>query len=121
MPISGPNIQDQIQTEKFHKILHPEFTESFKGSNGWLRNLKHRYSIHQVTIHGEQQSADDEAAVLYPAQLNKIIKEGNYKPQQIYNCDETAMYFKMLPEKTLPSLETRQKLLALSRIRTDVT
>ncbi|GBO30024.1 Tigger transposable element-derived protein 2 [Araneus ventricosus] len=39
------------------------------------------------------------------AEVEKLIKEDNLSLEQIYNCDETGMYWKALPEKTLVALK----------------
>lgn len=77
MPLSGTNIQDQAA--KFHKMLHPD-DETFNASRGWLRNFKDRHAIRQASIHGEQRSADEEAANSFPDQLRTILSDGGYGP-----------------------------------------
>ena len=44
--------------------------------------------------------------------LKKIIDDRGYLPGQIYNADETGVYYKILPDKTLAFKkddETRKK------------
>ena len=97
MPISGPIIKAQAQ--KFNRELNGN--EEFLASDGWLDKFKKRHGISKIAISGECRSADVEAADAYPLQLRTIIQEGGYHKEQIYNADETGLYFKMLPDVTL--------------------
>ena len=49
---------------------------------------------------GEAASADSEEAKSFPYELSKIITEKGYKLEQIFNVDETALFWKKLPTKT---------------------
>lgn len=98
VPISGPIIC--AQAEKFDRQLHG-IESSFKASSGWLWRFKLRHGIGQIAISGEIRSADDKAASAFPLQLQEIMREGDYVPEQLYNADETGVYYKLLPDKTL--------------------
>ena len=52
-------------------------------------------------ISGEIKSADSDAADEYPPKLREIVEEGGYSEEQVYNCDETGLMYKMLPRNTL--------------------
>ena len=58
----------------------PEFVDS----TGWFYKFKSRYAFHSVKRSGEAKSADEDATASYPDCLRAIIKEGGYKPQQIF-------------------------------------
>ena len=49
--------------------------------------------------HGEAASADTEAAEKYPEIFNQLIKDKVFKPEQIFNMDETELFWKM-PSRT---------------------
>ena len=117
--LSGPIVQGQAKD--FHERIHGVGAGGFEGSSGWLRNFKSRHDIHEVRIRGEQRSADEAAATEYPPLLKKIIDEGQYGPEQIYNADETGLYFKMLPDRTLAKRTDEQKTLGFNQAKNRVT
>ena len=49
---------------------------------------------------GEAASANNEAAAKYPMELQSIIERGEYSDKQIFNLDETGLYWKHLPSHT---------------------
>ena len=77
--ISGQMLIDRAKflNEKLHLNLNCKF------SQGWLRSFKERHGIRKLSISGEAKSAADE----------------------IDNADETGIYAKGLPKKTLAGLK----------------
>ena len=43
-----------------------------------------------------------------PEELKEIITEGGYLYKQVFNCKETAIYWKKLPSKSLISIQEKQ-------------
>ncbi|GFW10421.1 tigger transposable element-derived protein 1 [Trichonephila clavipes] len=49
---------------------------------------------------GESVIADEGAAKIFPEELAKIIEDGDYSADQVFNADETGLYWKKLPNRT---------------------
>lgn len=103
VPISGPMCAKQA--EIFHKRL--KIKEPFNASSGWLHRFKKRRGIRELTIQGEKLSGDGEAMVEFCYELETIITENNLQPSQIYNADETGLYWRAIPTKTLAASNER--------------
>ena len=99
IPISGPILQTKAWD--LFKKLHPESSEQFAASNGWLWRFCQRHGIRQLSLQGEKLSADRQAAEEFIPKFRKFIEENNYTLSQVFNCDESGLYYKLLPEKSL--------------------
>ncbi|XP_025420186.1 tigger transposable element-derived protein 4-like isoform X2 [Sipha flava] len=71
IPISGPIIQT-----KARQIAEQMSVTEFKASNSWSESFKNRHNIVWHKIYG-------------------------YEPKNIYSGDETGLFFRALPSKTL--------------------
>ncbi|KAF7235282.1 Tigger transposable element-derived protein 1 [Varanus komodoensis] len=81
--------------------------EEFAASRGWFNRFKVRANLHNFKVQGEAVSADVSAATEYPKMLKKIIEEGGYVPEQIFNVDETGLFWKKMPERTYIAKEEK--------------
>lgn len=96
-PLSGPIMRHQA--EKFHHQPHgAECEGDFIVSKGWFQYFQKRHSIGSVKIQGEMSA--NTAAYSFPAQLKEFLEKTLTK-EQIYNADETGLFYKMLPDRTL--------------------
>lgn len=100
-PISGPLIQ--AKAVELHEALRDDTAQpsSFKCSTGWLSRWKQRHGVRHVRISGEIRSSDVEAAEAFIPKLQEMVEESDLSPEQVYNADETGLYYKMLPDRTL--------------------
>lgn len=73
----------------------------FDASSGWLTRFKQRHGIRELQIQGESLSGDNAAAEEFQHQFNEFVINENLLPEQIYNVDESGIYWKCLPTKTL--------------------
>ena len=98
VPISGPFMM-QRAGELAVKLGIP--MGEFKCSNGWLERFKERHGISFKRICGEEKSVDTESDQMdeWHRSLSMIMKE--YTPDDIYNAEETGIFFRCMPDKTL--------------------
>lgn len=71
----------------------------FKASNGWLARWKQRYNISHRTVSGESGDVSNETVESWLERLLSIL--AGYEAQDIWNCDETGLFWKTLPNKGL--------------------
>ncbi|XP_007955201.1 tigger transposable element-derived protein 1-like [Orycteropus afer afer] len=105
LPVSTLLIQDKARrlfVELQREQGEGAQTETFGASNGWFARFKAR---HNVLLTDEPAVADTQAAARYPAVLRGILDEGLYSPRQVFNVDETGLFWKRLPERTLLALD----------------
>lgn len=88
-------IMIRTKAEEFAKKLGKL---EFKASDGWLANWKKRNDVIYKTQHGESGSVNFEDAAQWMLSLDPILKE--YENKNIFNADETGLYFKCEPERT---------------------
>lgn len=69
----------------------------FKASNGWLEKWKARHNIKRMTISGESGEVSSKTADSWKERLPEIIH--GYKPEDIWNMDESECFRKALPDK----------------------
>ncbi|XP_066152183.1 jerky protein homolog-like [Euwallacea fornicatus] len=75
--------------------------DTFVASRSWLLNKKKRYGLRHLKICGEKLSNDESAVTPFIAKLRQVIEAHDLLPQQIYNADESGLFWKLLPDKTL--------------------
>ena len=56
-----------------------------------------------MSLQGEKLSADATAIDPFKRKLQEVMDKEGLTLEQLYNCDETELYYRMLPAKTLAS------------------
>ncbi|KAL4088995.1 hypothetical protein QTP88_024073 [Uroleucon formosanum] len=97
----SPGLQYEVVVLKEKALqVSKEFEfENFKASNGLLDKFKSRYNISFKVVCGESKSVDTETVVEWRIKVKQLIS--SYEPRNIYNADETGLFYKILPNKTL--------------------
>jgi hypothetical protein len=112
IPITGPLIQTKA-TELWRQI--PAYKDRTKPqfSEGWLTRFKQRHSLQYHTFHGEAASV--------PSSVHDQIKStqsicNQFKPFEIYNMDETGLFWRRMPNGGLSKGKIAGKKLDKTRI-----
>lgn len=94
------SVSQELVREKarqFWPSLYPE-KKMPQFSNGWLQRFQNRRNIRSNTRHGEAGSlstdADEEMI-----RIRQVINK--YSAKDIFNCDETGLYWRMIPDRSL--------------------
>uniref|UniRef100_A0A8C9SKK2 HTH CENPB-type domain-containing protein n=1 Tax=Scleropages formosus TaxID=113540 RepID=A0A8C9SKK2_SCLFO len=108
VPLSLMNIQAKARSlYEDIKGKYPTACQSFVASNGWFHRFKNRVGLHNK-VSGDAASGDVAATESFSAMLKEIIKEGGYLQQQIFNVDETGLFWKKMPSQTCISEEEKE-------------
>ena len=97
-PISGPIIMEKAVM--FDRMMNGPDT-TFKATTGWFQRFKDRHGIRQLEVQGEALSADTSQIDEFRAYVRELQERECLKDCQVYNADETGLYWKVLPNKTL--------------------
>ena len=94
IPISGPLLQ-----EKARKYAEELGISKFTASNGWLATFKSRHEIKAFRVNGESLDVNPVTVDNWKGRLADIT--AGFREEDIFNCDETGLFFRALPDTTL--------------------
>jgi hypothetical protein len=77
--------------------------ETYSANHGWFDRFKRRANLQNLKLSGEAASAENDAASTYPAQLDQLT----YCAHQDFNVDETGLFWKKVPARTLFAKEEK--------------
>lgn len=94
-------LTDRLLLEKAKALAVLLGIADFRGSDGWLAKFKKRHHISLQQPHGESGAADMSGVSLARTAVGKLILELGYKLEDVYNFDETGLYYRARPSRTL--------------------
>ncbi|GBM59511.1 Tigger transposable element-derived protein 4 [Araneus ventricosus] len=93
IPVNGVLLQ-----EKAREVGESLGLETFMASNGWLEKFRTRHNISFKQICGEEKSVNPNEVTDWFRKLKSLLK--GYDDRDIFNADETDLFYRVLPEKT---------------------
>lgn len=72
--------------------------DDFTASNGWIDRMKKRHNLVYRSLSGESSSVDETTIEEWKKDLPNLTK--GYKPKDVFNADETGLFFNLLPDKS---------------------
>ncbi|KAI4470778.1 hypothetical protein MML48_1g16756 [Holotrichia oblita] len=90
IPVSGPVVKEKaLEAATLLNI------KQFKASNGWLEKCLKRHNIPFRNICDKSAKVDGDLVANWKNRLPHIL--ANYGSRNIYNLDETGLFFRVLP------------------------
>jgi DDE superfamily endonuclease./Tc5 transposase DNA-binding domain./CENP-B N-terminal DNA-binding domain. len=105
LPISMLVVQAKARSIYEDLSKDDDNAKPFNASSGWFWNFTKRYNFHTIKVSGEAAPADTVAAEEFVKELQHIIEKGGYLPKQIFNINETSLFWKRMPSRTYISQE----------------
>jgi hypothetical protein len=95
VPVDGKLIK-----EKALELAKELGYRNFKASDGWIAKFKSRYNVTFKSLSGESASVPEEIVSKWIAEELPLLLE-EYDEDDIFNLDESGLFFKLIPNKTL--------------------
>ena len=102
IPITGELIKLQA-TRFWNRLACYQGMQVPQFSNGWLEGYKRRHNIKSRVRYREAASIDEAAIAEQLVQVQAIARQ--FRPQDVYNCDETGLFWKMTPDRGLATYQ----------------
>ncbi|XP_032090894.1 histone-lysine N-methyltransferase SETD2 isoform X2 [Thamnophis elegans] len=99
-PISFLRIQEK--TRSIFSLLKERAGEAcgktFDASRGWFLRFQRRFNYRNIPTKGKTTGLDQEGALRFRDELDNVLQEGEYLPEQIFSVNSTRLSWKKLPE-----------------------
>ncbi|XP_058035898.1 histone-lysine N-methyltransferase SETD2 isoform X1 [Ahaetulla prasina] len=83
------------------------FAKTFDASRGWFLRFQRRFNYRNIPTKGKTTGLDEEVARRFRDELDSVLVEGEYLPEQIFSVNSTRLSWKKLPEGTYLHQETQ--------------
>lgn len=93
VPVSGV-----MMREKAKSYAESLGINNFRASDGWFDRCKRRHHITFKKVCGESASVEESVCPEWKEKLSKMLE--NYEPKDVFNADESGLFFKCLPDRT---------------------
>ena len=94
------SVDDLLLRQKAQEFAIEAGETTFSGSNGWLYSWKNRHGLSFKKPCGESKDADRQAVTVWERDVLPGIL-GEYSPNDLFNADETALFYKQMKRGTL--------------------
>ena len=91
---------------------------NFNGSRGYFEKFCKRNNIGLQKIYGEASSVQQEKTEKWLRDLPDLIK--NYNPKNIFNADETGLYYRLLPNTSYGKKKKKLSIGKMSKERVTI-
>jgi hypothetical protein len=94
IPIDGTILKEKA------KIIAAKLNiDCFNASSGWLSRFKHRHGLVFKKLAGESAEVSVTSVDAWLESLPSLLE--GYEPRDVFNADETGLFFNVLPDRTL--------------------
>jgi len=95
----GAILSDELIRNKAIQIGNELKYTAFKSSKGWLECFKNRHNLKLRKLHGESYA---NRAINFDELLDTLREKIRaYKEENVYNADETGIFYKLIPSKSV--------------------
>lgn len=99
----GGFITDKLISVRAGEIIKKENIKNMKLSSGWVDKFKKRNKLTLKNIHGEAGATEgkDNEEIRKEFSKKLVEKIASYSPKNVFNADETGIFYKQMPVKSL--------------------
>ncbi|XP_023239129.1 tigger transposable element-derived protein 1-like [Centruroides sculpturatus] len=114
--LAGDSVSEAIICEKAKNLYNDLLIQTpspsadrqdFKARRGWFDKFRRRTGIHSVIRHGEASSSNEKATKAFVDEFAEFVKSEGYVWNQVFNCDETGLFWKRMPRRTYITQEEK--------------